>query len=152
MLDGNGAAAQIGLGRFFNPLYLQLRGVICSASLIGILSLCYLTVTAWLIVMLLDIKQNLLIFCACGILTTNTAITFLNASYIGAADVYMLALLLSTAAAYMAARYRYGFLCSPILLCLSLGLYQSYLQVAVFLCMLAIAKLLLENRPIKTIL
>lgn len=150
--DSNGAAAQIGLGRFLNPLYLQLRGVICSASLIGILSLCYLTVTAWLIVMLLDIKQNLLIFCACGILTTNTAITFLNASYIGAADIYMLALLLSAAAAYAAARCRYGFLCSPIFLCLSLGLYQSYLQVTVFLCMLAIARLLLENKPVKTIL
>ena len=71
-------------------------------------------------------------------------------SYIGAADVYMLALLLSVAAAYIAAQYRYGFLCSPILLCMSLGLYQSYLQVTVFLCMLSIVKLLLENKPIKT--
>ncbi len=148
--DSNSAVAQIGLGRFLNPLYLQLRGSICSSSLIGILSLCYLTISIWLMIMLLDIKQKLLIFCACGILTANTAITFLNASYIGTADVYMLALLLSVAAAYIAAQYRYGFLCSPILLCMSLGLYQSYLQVTVFLCMLSIVKLLLENKPIKT--
>ena len=150
--DSNGAAAQIGLGRFLNPLYLQLRGLICSSSLIGMLSLCYLTVTIWLIVNMLDIEQKLLIFCTCGILTTNIAITLLNASYIGAADVYMLALLLSVTAAYVAAQYRYGFLCTPILLCLSLGLYQSYLQVTVFLCMLVIAKMLLENNSAKTIL
>lgn len=150
--DSDSLAAQIGLGRFFNPLYLQFRGLIGSSSLVGLLSLCYLAVTIWLIVTLLDIRQHRFIFCSCCVLTTNTTVTLLNASYIGLADIFMLALLCSVLAVYLLFRYRYGFFAAPVLLCLSLGLYQSYFQVAVFLCMLLLAKQMLDNVPVKKVL
>ncbi len=145
-------ALQIGLGRFGIPIYLQIRGYIAMPTIVGILSLCYLTVAIFGIVSLLDLNSKPFIAVICAVLTTNESIIFLNASYIGVADVYMLSLLLAIGSVYITERYRYGIFLAPILLCFSLGLYQSYFQTAVFLFLILIAKRAFEKQSVRIIL
>ena len=102
---------------------------------LGFLSLFFIGITSYLITKLLSIKNKLLIGFVCGILITNLTVTLLNATYILDVDIYMFSLLLAVLSVYIFRRYKYGFLFSPLLLVGSLGLYQSFFQVAIFLFM-----------------
>lgn len=144
-------STQLALGRFGIPLYFHLRGGIASSSLLGVLALLYLAGTSYLVVTLLQINSKTAIALTCGILVTNEAFTFLNASYVGVCDVYMLSLLLCVSAVYLTERCRYGFLFAPVCLCLSLGMYQSYFQAAVFLAMLLVIQKALHKQSVKAI-
>lgn len=138
---------QIQLGRFLVPVYVWIRGGIYTPSLVGILQLLYIAGAVYLIIDLLEIKEKKLIFCVSAILTTSCVITHVNTVFTPWSDIYMLAFLLSVFAVWILNRYRYGIICSIIALCLSLGLYQSYIQVSVFLFLIVIVKsIILENK------
>ena len=123
-------AYQISLGRFLQPVYWQIRGYITAPLLIGLFATAFLMGSALIVVSLLRLHRPLHIALACGVLTANETLAVSNATYLPWTDVYMLALLLSLMGVYAFIRLRRGFLLSPLLFCLSLGLYQSYLPAA----------------------
>ncbi len=123
-------AYQASLGRFMQPVYWQIRGYINAPFLIGMFSTCFLWLSALLIIRLLSLSKPIHIAFVCGILTANETMAISNATYLPWTDVYALALLLSLLGVYAFFRCRLGLLLSPILYCLSLGLYQSYLPAA----------------------
>lgn len=123
-------AYQISLGRFLQPVYWQVRGYITAPLLIGLFATAFLMGSALIVVLLLRLHRPLHIALACGVLTANETLAVSNATYLPWTDVYMLALLLSLMGVYVFMTLRWGFLISPVLYCLSLGLYQSYLPAA----------------------
>ena len=123
-------AYQISLGRFLQPVYWQVRGYITAPLLIGLFATAFLMGSALIVVRLLRLHQPLHIALACGVLTANETLAVSNATYLPWTDVYMLALLLSLLGVYAFMTMRLGWLISPVLYCLSLGLYQSYLPAA----------------------
>ena len=144
-------AFQLALGRFMQPLYWQIRGDIVVPFLIGLLAYAFLALSIVLMASLLRIRSVLSIALACMVLSVNATVSIGNATYISWADVYMLALLLSTLSVYLFCRFRFGFLASPFLLCASLGLYQSYLQTAILLYLMVLVHKVLDKASVHSV-
>ena len=142
----------VSLGRFLRPIYSSLfRGRIAAPWLIGCLSFAFLMASAYLLLNLLNIR-NLKDMCAAtAMLMTATSLTLLNATYIYDSDAYMLALLLSVVGACIAIKHGRYFVISVVCMVLSMGLYQSYIQVAVLLLMFDIFADVLRNKGVKDI-
>ena len=123
-------AYQTSLGRFMQPIYWQIRGYITMPLTIGLFATFFLFLSALLIVRMMNAEKPLHIALICGILTANETMAVSNATYLPWTDVYALALLLCMLGVYVFRHMRYGLWLSPLLYCLSLGLYQSYLPTA----------------------
>lgn len=136
---------QVGFGRFSQWLHLAIRGSIVAPWLIGSLGLLFLSIGNALVVDLLGIRRRCFIVFICGALTTSATVTLVNATYLSWFDCFMLAYALSVLAIKTTVRFRLGFLWSTLLLCLSEGLYQSYLTTALTLAALFCIKLLLNS-------
>ncbi len=152
MIFQNDAGWQISLGRFLQPAYCRVRGMIAAPLWIGLLTYIYLSFSICIIKKLLSSvvkEQNILLI---GMLTTSITLTLSNATYIPWSDIYMLALLLSVLGAYIAIKHSSYFIFSMIFLSLSMGLYQAYIQVAVILLMLDVFFDVLQNKDVRNIL
>ena len=142
----------VSLGRFLRPIYSSLfRGRITAPLLIGCLSFAFLMASAYLLLSLLNIRSVKGMCAATAMLITATPLTLLNATYIHDSDAYMLALLLSVAGAYIAIKHGRYFVVSVACMVLSMGLYQSYIQVAVLLLMFDVFADVLRNKGVKDI-
>ena len=127
---------QISLGRFMQPLYWLMRGYITAPPVVALFATAFLAGAVLIVLALTGIRSRLGIALTCGVLAVNETLCVSYASYLPWVDVYMLSLLLCVAAVFVQTRFRRGFLLSPLLYCMALGLYQSYLQAAATLVML----------------
>lgn len=134
------AAWQISIGRFLQPVYLLLRGKLCAPFLIGLFSLLWLAAGTSLVVALLGVKSRVTIALICGILSTNAVLSISYATYIPWCDIFTLSFFLSVLSVYVLRRFKFGFLIGAIPLAAALALYQSYLETAVFLCLVLLIK------------
>lgn len=144
MIIQNDWEHQIAIGRPFQQFYVVLRGSVAAPWLIGMLGTVFLAGACMLIVTLLKIRIRALVILTGAVLATCTTVTLINATYIDWFDIFMLALLLSCAGVYACTRKPMaGIFIGALLLCISMGLYQAYLQVAVVLvltmCAIALA-------------
>lgn len=144
-------AYQTSLGRFMQPVYWQIRGYITMPFLIGLFATGFLCMSAMLIIRLLDAQKPMHIALICGILTANETLAISNATYLPWTDVYMLSLLLCLLGVYVFMRTRWGLVISPVLYCLSLGLYQSYLPAAAAMLILLFLLEALDGKPVAEI-
>lgn len=142
---------QISLGRFLQPVYWQIRGYITAPLLIGLFATGFLCLSAAIIVDLLRLSHPLHIALTCGILAANETLAVSNATYLPWTDVYMLALLFCVLGVFVFYRYPHGWLFSPLLYCISLGLYQSYLPAAATLVILLLLLETLEGGSVASI-
>lgn len=129
-------------GRWFLTVACGISSYYTLPWLIGVLSLLYLSITAVLLVEILDIRSKAGIVLAGGLLVAfpSFASTF---AYAFTADGYMLALLLAVLAVYVTKEYKRGFWLGGVCLCLSLATYQAYLPVAMLLSLYLIMNILL---------
>ena len=143
-----GNAWRIQLGRIFVPAYrLLVREAITLPWLIGVLSLLYISAAVFLTVKLFGIRSRLLTALIAGVYTANITVTATAATYIHDLDCNMLALALAVLAVYLWKRFDKGFLYGMLPLCVSMGLYQSYLSVAITLVILYLVLQLLDGHP-----
>ena len=143
-----GNAWRIQLGRIFVPAYrLLVREAITLPWLIGVLSLLYISAAVFLTVKLFGIRPRLLTALIAGVYTANITVTATAATYIHDLDCNMLALALAVLAVYLWKRFHKGFLYGILPLCVSMGLYQSYLSVAITLVILYLVLQLLDGHP-----
>ena len=147
----NTGMQMISIGRFLQPVYLFFRGNIYPPTFVGFLSLVFLGCSVCIIIELLNIENKVLVGLVCGVLVTNTTVTLTNATYIYDADTYMLALLFSVLAVYFAFQFRYGTIASMIAVCISIGLYQAFIQVTIIFFMFMLIKEILEGTDTKMI-
>lgn len=140
---------QIKIGRFLHPIAYILRGNYFVPWLIGIISMFFVAITSYLIIKTLQIKSKSGIILTCAILITNSTITCLNATYIHETDIYMASLFFAVFGIYLLRNYKKGYIFSIILFFISLGLYQSFLNVIIFLAMLLIYIDLLNGENFK---
>ena len=138
---------QISLGRIFNPLYVWLRGEIVAPGNVALFSSLFLIAAAILCIRILRIRKTISIILCCGFLTTFETLAYVNASFLLSLDLDMLALLFAVLGAYFFLRDNnmlYG-LAGIISVTLSLGLFQSYIEVTILLVCLALLRDLLEG-------
>ena len=146
------AEGQIQLGRFMHVPYQFVRGGITAPALIGFLSLVFLSLSSYLTVRLLDIRNTLLVALTCGILATNVTLTFTNATYLHESDMYLLALLLACGAVWCCRAWRHGWLVGAVLAMMSLGFYQAYFSVSLMLFIMIAIGRVLDGAPPKQVL
>lgn len=154
--------AKANLGRFFYPIYISFtRGRIVLPWLIGILALCWISLVVYFIVKILGIEKATLVLLISGICVTNPTVYALTATYIHDLDADMFAMLLSVisvclwneAMRHSGTKGSFLFLClGAVILSISLGIYQSYISVAITLIMIVCIQRLLEQRNYKNIL
>lgn len=130
---------QISLGRYMQPLYWWIiRGRIAAPFIVGVLSYGYMVGSVYGVASLLDLKAKTSLFLLAGLMCGSLAFIALDATYSHTADVYMLALMLNIAAAWLCLRGKRrvpSVLAAVVLLVISTGLYQAYLQVFTALTM-----------------
>lgn len=130
---------QISLGRYMQPFYWWIiRGRIAAPFIVGVLSYGYMVGSVYGVASLLDLKAKTSLFLLAGLMCGSLAFIALDATYSHTADVHMLALMLNIAAAWLCLRGRRrvpSVLAAVVLLVISTGLYQAYLQVFTALTM-----------------
>ena len=138
---------KIGLGRFITPIYRDLLGTdVTLPWLIGMLSLLWLGITVFFVLKLFRVESKPLACLIAGILTTNIAVSSTAATYIHDLDSYCFAVMCATGAVLLWQRYDRGWLLGAIPLVVTLGIYQSYLFVAVTLVAMVCILDLLEGK------
>lgn len=141
----------IRLGRCFLTLACGISSYYDLSWVNGVLSLCYITVTAVLISELLQIRKKSTLILLSALLVTFPAVTS-TFGYLYTADGYMLAMLCMTLAIYLTLKRRFGFLPGALLLMFGFGCYQAYIT---FAAMLVIAysldELLHQETPLSTL-
>lgn len=126
----------ISLGRFLQEPYRMCRGELAAPWLIGLVSLLWISVAAYLIIKLLKIKTVPMQLTICGILVSNLATISINATYMFYIDTFMFALVMSILAVFFVEKIKYGMFLGAIFVCISMGLYQSFFAVSVTLCIM----------------
>lgn len=120
---------EISLGRYFQPIYVYLRGRIAATWLIGVLSLLYISFVAFFVCDIFEIKNTVALSNVCAFLSTNITLTVLYATYIPGGDVFMLANFFAAFSAWSVIKIRnkvVGCALAAVLLALSLATYQAY--------------------------
>ena len=138
-------AYQTALGRFLQPVYWQIRGVLTVPFLIGLFTTAFLFLTAWVLVSLFQLERPLDIAILCGLVVTSETFAVSNAAYLPWTDVYALSLLFAVLGVAVFWRFRFGFLLSPFFFLVTLGLYQSYLPSAAAVMILLLLVKALEG-------
>lgn len=136
MVVTDDGAWQISLGRFLQPLYIQIRPSINAPWLSGILCIAYITLTTYLIISVFWITRRSHIALLCGLMIANPTITCLNATYLPWVDVFSLSILFATLAFYFSTTGLAGIFIGATCLVFSMGLYQSYITVYIVLVMI----------------
>ena len=153
MIFRNDFEWQISLGRFMNVVYLLLRREVMPPLITGLFGGVFLIAAIILCIHILDLKRRSSIVVCAGLLTTSETIAYVNASYVLSFEIDMLALLDAAFAAWLLIRAR-SWLRYPLavlfLVC-SLGHFQSYVEVAIVLVMLALYRNLLERKSPATV-
>lgn len=137
MIHQTDSAWQIALGRFVQPILVLLRGGIVSPFLISVISIFWLSLSAYFIVDFLEIDRFISIVFIVAVMVCNTTILAASSTYIPYMDFYAFALFLSVFGVWLLKSEKilftvFGF----ISLSISLGVYQAYICVAIALVMI----------------
>lgn len=144
---------KIQAGRIFVPVYrLLTHSNIALPWLIGFFALLWIGLSVFLVAKTFNIKSNPIIFLVSAIFAANITVTATAASYIHDLDCDMFALLLSVLSVYLWNKFKNGFLLGSVCLTLSLGLYQSYVSVAITLVLFVLISSALNNTKTKELL
>ncbi len=144
---------KIRLGRVFVPAYHTLtRGDLALPWLVGLLSLLYVGLAVFLVIKIFAVKSKFITVLVSGIFIANLAFTATAATYITDLDCNMLGMLFSVLAVYLWKKYKWGFLFGIVPVCLSLGIYQSFISVTITLVLIELILQLLNCEKFSTVL
>ncbi|MBQ7934279.1 MAG: glucosyltransferase domain-containing protein [Lachnospiraceae bacterium] len=133
----NDAAWEIALGRFVQPILIMLRGSLESSYLICVISLFFMGLSVYLVVDFLEIKRLVSVIAVSAVMTCNVTVTATNATYIGYADLYFIALFLAVAGVWLIHKSKPLYIIvGAFTLGMSMGTYQAYICVSIGLVMI----------------
>lgn len=139
----------VSSGRWFTVFPASISSTFSMPWVNGILCIIYISVAACFVVSLL--KINRIIYCALisGIMVSFPVVAA-TLTYMQSADPYFFSLMLACFGAFLAGRYKFGYLYAILPLTLSMGIYQSYFSAAAgLLIMILINEVLKDELPWK---
>ena len=165
MIYQNDFAWQIALGRFVQPFLIFIRGSLCSPWLISICAIFWTSLSVYFLVRLLKIDNMVGVILTAGVLVCNVTVVVANASYLPWVDFYALACflgifgvwclkqgsLIQNSSKFSIKKVFIWYLLGILALVCSMGIYQSYICVAIGLAMMDILTDLLEPSDFKVI-
>lgn len=145
---------KIALGRFFILPYLDaIRGPMHLPWVVGFTSLIYIFITLFLVIKIFNVKSYILCVLISGIMISNITIIAQTATFLNEMDFNMFALFITVLAVFLWNRHQniLSFLGSSVLLCISVGIYQSYISMAISLIIYVCILDLLNNKDTKQV-
>lgn len=132
-----GNRVKMGSGRAFTPIYRDLLGSnVTLPWMMGLLSLLWIGLAVFLIVSLFRMESPVMIGLTAGICAVNIAVSATVATYIHDLDSYMFSMLCGVMAVYLWRNHAHGWIIGSMFVAISLGIYQSFVFVAVSLIMM----------------
>ena len=119
---------QISVGRFLQPVYTHLRGLVGVPWLCGLISLCWISAALCLIADLFRVRRKSTLVLMSALLATAPMLAFCNAGYFNYTDIFMCAFFLSVLAVWLTRRFRWGFPASMIFRIRSISCVSSSLN------------------------
>lgn len=135
-------------GRWFLGTACGISSYFSIPWMIGVLSVLYISVTAVFMAKLLEMKNSMFIALSVAMLVTFPSLAS-NFAYVFTMDGYMLGLLLAVLSVFLVSKGKLGFLFGGIALAFSMGIYQSYLPIAILLCLYKAVMICLEKETLK---
>lgn len=136
-------------GRWFLTVACAISSYYTIPWLIGILSLIYLSVANCFLVNFLGIENRIFIGLSGALLVTFPSLAG-NFAYVFTMDGYMMGVLLSIVAVWCVEKFpKFGFLFGAAALGFSMGIYQSYVAIAILLTMYGIGRILMTEKKAK---
>jgi hypothetical protein len=111
----------------------------------GLLALTYLSVAVCLVVACLRIGQSYYRFFAAGLMVTIPTIGC-TLMFMFTVDTYMFSIMLACLAAFLAVRYKFGYIAAIVPLVLSMGIYQAYYAVTCGILVIVLILEILDNQ------
>lgn len=145
------AVYQSTLGRFLQPVYWQIRGLVNAPWLIGLFSTIFLAAAVLIAASLFDLERPLHLALLSGLMVTGETFAVSNATYLPWMDVYALSLLLCLLGAAVFWRCSHGVFICPVFYALACGLYQSYLPAASTMIILLLLRQTLRGEKVSRI-
>lgn len=144
---------KLAAGRIFVPLYRDLlRSDATLPWLIGALSLIWIGLAVFLVIRMLRIESKGLAFLTAGVFAANITVASTAATYLHDLDCNMFSLLLAVSAVYVWRQLKWGWVLGAPLLMVSLGIYQSFLFVAITIIMILCMTDLLQGVKFRTVM
>jgi len=131
-------------GRWFLKYPTAISSIFSMPWVNGILSITYISIAACLVVLLTKISKGLYCALVAGVMITVPTVAS-TLTYMQLADAYFFALMLACLAAFLAERYKYGYIAAVVPLVLSLGIYQSYFGVTAGLLLIILLRNILRD-------
>ena len=143
---------KIGLGRPFLVLYhFIFRGNMILPFFTGLLSLLWTSLAVFFVCKLFSLKSYLQVFLVSCIFTLNLTFIVMTCAFLNDIDGNLFAMFLSVLAVYLWRRSKFGYLYAIIPITFSLGIYQSYVSVTIFLVLIISAMDLLYGKTAKQV-
>ncbi len=147
-----GNEIKMGSGRILTPVYRELLGSdVTFPWLAGMLSLLWIGLAVFFIVRLFRVESPVLVCLISGVCSVNIAVSSTVATYIHDLDCYMFSMLCAVTAVYLWRSHPLGWIAGGLFAAFSLGIYQSFLFVAVTLVMMVCILDLLQEREVKAV-
>ena len=143
---------EISLGRFLQPAWETLINSVTVPWFTGLLSILFLSLTAWFCVEILNIRSKAGIILTSGFLSVNYTITELCGTFVYALGFYTFALMLICAAVWVVNYHRgkMAVFIAAVLICVSMGLYQAYITVGFTLFLILVMQQAASEDGLKT--
>lgn len=143
--------SMVGMGRYLRPVYRLIRGNFTLPAFNGFLELAFMTLSAYVITGLLGIRSKALVLLTCGVLITNSTMSLMNATFLHDADAYGFALVMVVLGVWTAVNQKRGLLISVGFFFVSLGIYQAYINCAIYLFLMLALLALLRGDSVKQV-
>lgn len=161
MIYQNDYAWQIALGRFVQPILIFFRGSLCNPWLISVCAVFWTILSVYFLVRLLNINHVAGVILSAGVLVCNMTMVVANASYLPWVDFYALACFCGIFGIWCfkqgstsLSSSNFGktilwYITGIFVLVCSMGIYQSYICVAIGLAMMDILASLIKKSEFK---
>lgn len=147
-----GNEIKMGSGRVLTPIYRDLLGTdVTLPWLMGLLALLWIGLAVFFIVRLFRVESPVLVCLIAGVCTANIAVSSTIATYIHDLDSYMFSMLCSVMSVYIWRSHSFGWIMGAVFAAVSLGIYQSFIFVAVTLAMMVCIFDLLNEKDFKAV-
>lgn len=135
-------------GRWFLGPACGISGFYSIPWLTGLLAMLYISVSAVMLVKVLEVTDPIISALIAGMLITFPSLAS-NFAYVFTMDGYMLGLLFAILSVFFVERKRFGFLIGALFLAFSMGIYQAYLPVAMLLCLYKVLSVFAGSDAVK---
>jgi len=134
-----------GHGRWLLEFTVALTGIFSLPWVNGLLSILYLSISACMVIQITRVKNTIYCILISGIMmlfpTVAAILTFMQLS-----APFFLSLMLACFSAFLADRYKYGYIFATIPIVLSMAIYQAFYSVTAALLILVLVLEVLDNQ------